>query len=134
MRSDKLAQILSHGGVFPGAKVLVFESVVGLVVGSIAYRMGGQGEILSVYFGQQPHFDLVDRLNLSPEQISTIRVIPASFHSSPLYSQYHQLKLQQLLTSFSIPNFSIPVMRWKHSVKKMSNPSALCMQPQAPRK
>jgi hypothetical protein len=74
MRSDKLAQILSHGGVFSGAKVLVFESLVGLVVGSIAYRMGGQGEILSVYFGQQPHFDLVDRLNLSPAQISTIRV------------------------------------------------------------
>ncbi len=41
MRSEKLAQILSHGGVFSGSKVLVFESVVGLVVGSIAYRMRG---------------------------------------------------------------------------------------------
>lgn len=75
MRSDKLAQIISHGGVFSGAKVLVFESVIGLVVGSLAYRMGGHGEILATYFGQQPHFDLVDRLNLSPAQISTIRVI-----------------------------------------------------------
>lgn len=41
MRSDKLAQILSHGGIFSGSKVLVFETLVGLVVGSLAYRMSG---------------------------------------------------------------------------------------------
>ena len=36
--------------------------------------MTGQGSIFGVYFGQQPHFDLVDRLNLSPEDHSIIRV------------------------------------------------------------
>jgi hypothetical protein len=75
MRSDKLAQILSHGGVHAGSKVLVFESVIGLVVGSLAYRMDGRGEILAPYFGQQPHFDLVDRLNLTHSQMSIIRVL-----------------------------------------------------------
>jgi hypothetical protein len=34
----------------------------------------GQGRIFGVYFGQQPHFDLVDRLNLSSEDHSIIRV------------------------------------------------------------
>jgi hypothetical protein len=110
MRSDKLAQILSHGGVYAGAKVLVFESVVGLVVASLAYRMDGCGMILAPYFGQQPHFDLVDRLNLSPAQMNTIRVhSPVSFLTEPLhlssstaYSLDRDRSSRRLCSQFSI--------------------------------
>ena len=34
----------------------------------------GYGSILALYQGQQPHLDLVDRLNLSDKDISVIRV------------------------------------------------------------
>ena len=41
MRSDTLAQLISHGGVHAGARVMIFESCNGLVTGAAAYRMGG---------------------------------------------------------------------------------------------
>ncbi len=41
MRSDTLAQIVSHGGMYAGGKVLLFESLIGLIVGAAAYRMRG---------------------------------------------------------------------------------------------
>lgn len=50
LRGDSLAQVLSHGGVYAGARVLVCETTLGLVVGSIAYRMRGHGRILSVLY------------------------------------------------------------------------------------
>jgi hypothetical protein len=118
MRSDTLAHLLSHSGACSGANMLVFESLVGLVVGSIAYRMRGErpthppthrllllqqgrisshthppsspsatrkdllshvvhtgeGQLQAVYFGQQPHFDLVDRLNLTERDVRVIQV------------------------------------------------------------
>ncbi len=45
MRSDTLAQLISHGGVHAGARVMIFESCNGLVTGAAAYRMGGKMEI-----------------------------------------------------------------------------------------
>jgi hypothetical protein len=41
IRSDTLAQLMAHGGVYPGSKLLVFETCNGLITGSAAYRMGG---------------------------------------------------------------------------------------------
>jgi tRNA (adenine-N(1)-)-methyltransferase non-catalytic subunit len=86
LRAETLAQLLAHGGVHAGAKVMIFESCVGLVIGAAAYRMGGRGEILAPYGGQQPHYELMDRLNLSEEDASIIKPVhseeigPASEH------------------------------------------------------
>ena len=66
MREDSLAQILSNSNISAGSRVLVIDSVMGVVVGSLAQRMGGYGEILSLYSGQQPNcLDLLQRFNLS---------------------------------------------------------------------
>eukprot|EP00607_Mallomonas_marina_P010350 CAMPEP_0182421922 /NCGR_PEP_ID=MMETSP1167-20130531/7493_1 /TAXON_ID=2988 /ORGANISM="Mallomonas Sp, Strain CCMP3275" /LENGTH=341 /DNA_ID=CAMNT_0024599561 /DNA_START=574 /DNA_END=1596 /DNA_ORIENTATION=+ len=78
MRWDTLAQVMSRGGVGAGSHVLVFESLMGLITGSLAYRMRGHGRILSVFPGQQPHLDLVDRLNLSDSDLSIIHTIPSN--------------------------------------------------------
>lgn len=79
MRWDSLALLLSRAGICSGCRVLVIESVMGLVVGSIAYRMRGQGQIMAMYGGtQQPHNDLVDRLNLTTDDLSVIHTIPVS--------------------------------------------------------
>lgn len=74
LRWDSLAQILSGGGIRSGSRVLVFDSVLGLVVGSIAYRLRGNGVILAAYAGQQPHFEIVNTLNLDEHSQSTIQV------------------------------------------------------------
>ena len=74
IRSDTLAQILSHSGIHSNSKVLVFDGTIGLVVGSVAYRMRGNGRILGVYGGQQPHFELVDSLNLDYNSTKNIHV------------------------------------------------------------
>jgi len=78
MRYESLAQILGHAGIFAGTRVLVFESMVGLIVGSLAYRMRGEGRILSFYAGQQPHLDIVRNLNLDAKSLSIIENIPST--------------------------------------------------------
>lgn len=72
LRQDTLGQILSYANVTAGAQVLVFETVMCLITGALAQRMGGYGRILSVYTGQQPaYIDLLERFNLSfPEHHS----------------------------------------------------------------
>jgi hypothetical protein len=84
MRYESLAQVLGHSGVFPGTRILVVESMVGLIVGSLAYRMRGEGRILSLYAGQQPHLDIVRYFNLDAKSLSIIEVI-SSFSYLSLY-------------------------------------------------
>lgn len=78
LRWDTLAQVLSHGGVYANSKVLVFDSALGLVVGAIAYRMRGFGKISAIYPGQQPHLELVGRLNLSVKSLEIIEPVASS--------------------------------------------------------
>lgn len=67
LRADSLAHIVSHSGAYAGARVLVVESCIGLVVGAIANRLQGAGSVLAAYVGQQPHFELVDSMNLADD-------------------------------------------------------------------
>ena len=76
MRPDSLAHILSHSGVYSGGRVLIFESMLGLITGSVAQRMGGDGRIISLYEGQQPRAEIIDFLNLDEETVSII--VPSS--------------------------------------------------------
>ena len=73
MRYDSLSQILSQSGVCAGSRVMVVESTVGMVTGSVAYRMRGQGRVLSIYGGQQPHLDMVKLFNLEEKDINIIQ-------------------------------------------------------------
>jgi tRNA (adenine58-N1)-methyltransferase non-catalytic subunit len=74
LRWDSLAQLLSNGGVHSGMRVLIFDGVLGMVVGSVAYRLKGQGKILAAFAGQQPHFTIGDFLNLDDESLGIIQV------------------------------------------------------------
>jgi tRNA (adenine-N(1)-)-methyltransferase non-catalytic subunit len=78
MRPDTLAQILSQSSIHAGSRVLIFESLVGLMVGAVAYRMRGVGKILASYNGQQPHFELVNALNLDDSSTSIIQPLPST--------------------------------------------------------
>ena len=78
LRPDSLSQLLSCSSVYPGCRVLVIDSAIGLVVGSVAYRMRGEGQILAMYPGQQPHFDLVAALNLDEQSTDIIHPVPSN--------------------------------------------------------
>jgi len=73
LRNDSLAHIISHSGASAGSRVLLVETCVGLVVGTFASRMQGAGKIMALYTGQQPHFELVDALNLSDDATSIVQ-------------------------------------------------------------
>ena len=88
LRVDTMAQILSYSNVCAGSRVFVFECpTMGLLTGALAQRMGGYGQILSIYSGQQPSFsDMLAKFNLSfPEQYS-IKYI----HSSQIFTDLIQ--------------------------------------------
>lgn len=76
LRGDAVAQVLSHGGVYAGARVLVCDTTLGLVAGAIAYRMRGFGRILSIFTGQQPHLEYIEPLNLNDKELEIIRSVP----------------------------------------------------------
>ena len=66
LREDTLGQMLSYANICAGQQVLVYDTAMGIVIGSLAQRMGGYGKVLSLYSGQQPSwFDTLDRFNLS---------------------------------------------------------------------
>lgn len=111
MRWDTMAQILSQSGIQANCRVIVFDTMVGLMLGAIAYRLRGFGRIMAVYAGPQPHFEVVSALNLDTKSLSIIQVYYNFYHLyiyflfifiyiyKYLYirSQFHLLKLLMLL-------------------------------------
>jgi len=76
MREDTLGQMLSHSNVSAGCQVLVYEQCAGVITGALAWRMGGYGNILSIYDGQQPAFlEMIRRYNLSFSENFSIKWI-----------------------------------------------------------
>ncbi len=96
LRFDSLAQIISQSGVHSGTRVLVMDSMTGLLVGSLAYRMRGQGTILALYGGQQPHLEMVNSFNLSAEEINIIQV---TFRTTRVFLPYWPVLSSLLLST-----------------------------------
>ncbi len=78
IRWDVLSQLLNQSGIYSGCKVLVFESMSGLIVGSVAYRLRGNGSILAAYSGQQPHYQLLSSFNLDESSLNVIQPVPSN--------------------------------------------------------
>jgi hypothetical protein len=97
MRADTLSLILSQGSISAGKRVLIFDGAIGMVVGSAAYRMRGHGRILGVYGGQQPHFELVDSLNLDETTTNIIQSL-ASVELGPAAAYVRQHGFLQVVS------------------------------------
>jgi hypothetical protein len=74
LRYESFAQLLSQAGIHAGCHVLVLESMVGMITGACAYRMAGEGRILTLYGGQQPHLNMAKCYNLNNKERSIIDV------------------------------------------------------------
>ena len=77
IRPDTLSQILYQASVHSNSKILVYDGVMGLLIGTLAYYMRGKGQILACYEGQQPHFEIVDLLNLTAYDTNIIQPVPS---------------------------------------------------------
>jgi hypothetical protein len=53
---------------------MVMDSMTGMLVGSVAYRMQGRGLLMALYGGQQPHIEMANMFNLSRKDTSIIQV------------------------------------------------------------
>mmetsp|Transcript_17486 Transcript_17486/g.25849 ORF Transcript_17486/g.25849 Transcript_17486/m.25849 type:complete len:487 (+) Transcript_17486:106-1566(+) len=74
LREDTLGQMLSYANICAGRQVLVFETALGIVTGSLAQRMGGYGKILCLYSGQQPScIDMLEKFNLTFSENHSIK-------------------------------------------------------------
>ncbi|KAJ4759892.1 tRNA (Adenine(58)-N(1))-methyltransferase non-catalytic subunit trm6 [Rhynchospora pubera] len=79
MRVDTLSMLLSMANVGPYSDALVLDKLGGLVVGSVAERVGGTGYICSTYFGTVPYqIDIVRMFNLSSDVCARILQAPFS--------------------------------------------------------
>ncbi len=83
LREDSLAQVLSFANVSAGCKILILDTCLGVVTGACAQRMGGYGQVISIFTGQAPCFvDMIARFNLSFLEHSSIKWLHAGqvFH------------------------------------------------------
>ena len=100
LRWDVLAQMISHSNVKAGCRVLVIDSLIGLLTATVAYRMRGMGTILSMYCGQQPHIEMIEWLNLLPSEYANI--LPVS--STELGPAADYVQENGLLSSILAPS------------------------------
>ncbi|KAF9916867.1 tRNA (adenine(58)-N(1))-methyltransferase non-catalytic subunit trm6 [Lobosporangium transversale] len=75
IRMDTLSQLLSYSNVHSGCKILVVDDTQGMIVSALAERMGGQGTILGLYDGDNPHYDVVKYMNFNQEILDSIKVL-----------------------------------------------------------
>lgn len=78
LRADALAQILTHANVRAGSKLMVVESCLGLVLGSIMERMAGHGTLIQLYGGQAPVRPALESFNFPNHFYETLNVFPLS--------------------------------------------------------
>ncbi|KAK5584237.1 hypothetical protein RB653_005845 [Dictyostelium firmibasis] len=72
LRFDSFGQLLTLGNIRANSQVLVVETCMGLVTGSIAERMNGDGTILSAYIGKGPSLSIVNNFGFDTDVLNTI--------------------------------------------------------------
>ncbi|KAN0028709.1 hypothetical protein ACTFIV_010561 [Dictyostelium citrinum] len=72
LRFDSFGQLLTLGNIRANSQVLVVETCMGLVTGSIAERMNGSGTILSAYIGKGPSLSIVNNFGFDTDVLNTI--------------------------------------------------------------
>ncbi|EGC34179.1 hypothetical protein DICPUDRAFT_35506 [Dictyostelium purpureum] len=72
LRFDSFGQLLTLANIRSGTQVLVVETCMGLVTGSIAERMGGEGTILSGFIGKGASLSIVNNFGFQSDVLNTI--------------------------------------------------------------
>jgi len=78
LRIDTLAQMLRYGNIGANQQVLVVDECQGLLVSSVADRIGGFGRILNLFSGQQPTIEILKLFNFSKSILESVFNFPLS--------------------------------------------------------
>jgi len=78
LRIDTLAQMLRYGNIGANQQVLVVDECQGLLVSSVADRIGGFGRILNLFSGQQPTIEVLKLFNFSKSILESVFNFPLS--------------------------------------------------------
>eukprot|EP00937_MAST-01D_sp_MAST-1D-sp2_P005749 g5749.t1 len=106
MREDALAQILALANVRAGARVLLFETCMGLVTGALAQRLGGSGQVMVAYAGQQAGDNALSRFNL-PQSVLTRNVVSFPLSTTQMLGQTEaQIEAAQAAYSAAHPRMT----------------------------
>ncbi|KAK9841476.1 hypothetical protein WJX74_006546 [Apatococcus lobatus] len=84
LRVDALALLLSFADIGPHSQALVWDGVGGLVTGAVGERMGGHGDVCSVYTGRNGNQDSTRLFNF-PDHVRK------SIHTCQLVEMQHRL-------------------------------------------
>ena len=74
LRSDAVAQLLAYGNIRANCKIIVVDGAKGLLVGSVAERIAGEGRLINLILGPHPNVPLLKYFNLgdrakTPEKV-----------------------------------------------------------------
>eukprot|EP00051_Salpingoeca_urceolata_P029055 m.488823 g.488823 ORF g.488823 m.488823 type:complete len:472 (-) comp26105_c0_seq1:64-1479(-) len=72
LRHDSLAMMLSRADVRPFSKVLVLDTVGGLLAAAVIERLGGHGTVVQLHPGNSPPKQAVDMLNFDEKTLSVL--------------------------------------------------------------
>ena len=87
VRIDTVSQILCIANVHHSCSVLCSESMNGLLIGSIAERMGGFGRIYSIHCERNPLKEIVESMShLTDAQMELVQNVNIGLFSDPLWT------------------------------------------------
>lgn len=75
LRFDYLSALLYHADVHAGGRYLVIDAGIGLVAGSVAYRLAGQGRVFRA-FTRGPSEKAIEELNLDSATRGVVSNVP----------------------------------------------------------
>lgn len=76
LRIDSLAQILMSGNIRADMNVAVIDTCLGIVVGAVMERLGGRGNVIHVYHGQNPSRPAVECYDFDQDHMDTLHSFP----------------------------------------------------------
>ncbi|CAM9732012.1 unnamed protein product [Chrysoparadoxa australica] len=69
-----LGLILLHSNVYAGCKAMVYDGILGVVLGAVMERMGLQGRVMAPYPGQTLAADAVKKFNFPEETVKQLLI------------------------------------------------------------
>ena len=76
LRMDSIAQILAHGNVHAGCRLMLVENCNGLLLGAVMERMAGIGQLVQLFSGTAPIRQALEIYNFPKEFYSTLHAYP----------------------------------------------------------
>jgi tRNA (adenine-N(1)-)-methyltransferase non-catalytic subunit len=107
LRDDTVAQMLQYANVAAGNRTLVVETTHGFLTGTVAYRQGGFGMVLSGHVAHQPAINMMDELDLTPEDRAAVVPFPLAMLPALSRCQEQGMDSETMLASFHDEYISI---------------------------